>query len=98
MQQLDYDEFSARLDKIYENDIDPSLFDIIPVKDGGNRQHSFWYLPTVSTNNDLQDDVANTPIDMSPSHSPDGTCQKNIVSAIVSCSLRRLKYNEKRNG
>jgi hypothetical protein len=41
MQQLDYDEFSARLDKIYENDIDPSLFDIIPVKDGGNRQHSF---------------------------------------------------------
>ena len=56
MQQLYYDEFSVRLDKINENNIDLPLFGIIPVEDGGNRQHYFGYLPTVTTNNNFQDD------------------------------------------
>jgi hypothetical protein len=91
MRQLDCDEFSARLHQIISNEVDPSSFGIIPVKDGGNRQNTFGYLPTVTTDDDFQVDADYISIDIFPSLFPDGTCQQNIVNKIVSCSLRQPK-------
>jgi hypothetical protein len=88
MRQLDCDEFSARLHQIINNEVDPFSFGIIPVKGGGNRQNTFGYFPTVTTDDDFQVDADYTCIDIFPSLFPDGTHQQNIVNENVSCSLR----------
>ena len=88
MRQLDCDEFSARLHQIISNKVNPSSFGIVPVEDGGNRQNTFGYLLTVTTDNDFQVDADYTSIDIFSSLFPDGTHQQNIVSKIVSCYPR----------
>ncbi len=86
MWQLDCDKFSARLHQIFTDEVDPSSFSIIPVEDGGNRQNTCGYLPTVTTDNDFQVDADYTFIEIFLSLFPDGTCQQKNVNKIVSHS------------
>ncbi len=84
MRQLDCDEFSERLHHIINNEVNPFSFGIIiPDKGEGNRQNTFEYLPTDTTDDDFQVDVDYTCINIFPSLFPDGNHWTNIVNETV---------------